>query len=94
MSLKDAALQIVQECDCAFVDADDDATVDNGWYATNNGFGSLDVRRSAGRCVRGVLGDSAVSLVRGKEWELLTAFFWIMQKTAQKKQSNVLGVHE
>jgi hypothetical protein len=36
--------------------ADDDATVDNDWYATNNGLGSLDVHRSAGRCVRGTLG--------------------------------------
>jgi hypothetical protein len=76
------------------VDADDDATVDNGWYASNNGLGSLDIHRSAGRFVRGVLEESAESLVKGKEWELLTAFFWIVKRTAQKKQGNVLGVHE
>jgi hypothetical protein len=94
MSPKDTALRIMQERDCAFVDADDDATVDNSWYATNNGLGSLDVRRSAGRCVRGALGESAELLVKGKEWELLTVFFWIVQRTAQKKQGNVLGLHE
>jgi hypothetical protein len=85
MSLKDAALQIAQECDCDFVDADDDATVDNNWYAANNGLGSLDVCRSAGRCVRGALGESAELLAKGWEQELLTAFFWIVQRTAQKK---------
>ncbi len=46
MSLKDATLRTVHEHDCAFVDADDDATVDNNQYAANNGFGSLDVCRS------------------------------------------------
>ncbi len=60
------------------MDADDDATVDNSWLTANNGLGSLNVRRSAGRCVRGVLGESAKSLVKGKEQELLTAFFWIV----------------
>ncbi len=76
------------------MDADDDATVDNGWYATNNGLGSLDGCRSAGRCVRGALGKSAELLVKGEEQELLTAFFWIVQRTAQRKQGNVLGVHK
>ncbi len=55
----------MQEHDCAFVDADDDTTVDNDWYATNNGLGSLDVHRSAGRCVRGTLGESAELLGKG-----------------------------
>jgi hypothetical protein len=82
MSPKDAALRIAQERDCAFVDADDDATVDNGGYAANNGLGSLDVRRSTGRFVRGALGESVESLVKGEEWELLTVFFWIVQRTA------------
>jgi hypothetical protein len=86
MSPKDATLGIAQERDCAFVDADDDATVDNGQYAVNNnGLRSLDVRRSAGRYVRGVLGESVELLVKGKERELLMAFFWIVQRTAQKK---------
>ncbi len=74
------------------MDADDDAMVDNNWYATNNGLGSLDVRRSAGRCVRSALGESAKLLAKGKKWELLMAFSWIVQKTAQKKQGNVLWV--
>ena len=65
MSPKDATLLIVQERNCAFVDADDDATVDNNWYVTNNGLGSLDVHRSAGRCVRGTLGESAELLGKG-----------------------------
>ncbi len=65
MSPKDTALQIAQECNCAFVDEDDDATVDNDWCATNNGLGSLDVCRSAGRCVRGALGESAELLAKG-----------------------------
>jgi hypothetical protein len=94
MSPKDPALQIAQERDCAFVDADDDAMVDNDWHAANNGLGLLDVRRSAGRCVRGVLGESAKLLAKEKEQELLTTFFWIVQRTAQKKQGNVLGVRE
>jgi hypothetical protein len=94
MSLKDADLQIAQECNCAFVDADDDAMVDNNWYAVNNGIGSLDVCRSAGRCVRGTLGESAELLAKGKERELLMAFFWILQRTARKKRGNVLGVRE
>jgi hypothetical protein len=94
MCPKDAALQIAQERNCAFVDADDDAMVDNGRYAANNGLGSLDVCRSAGRCVRGAVGESAESLVKGEERELLTAFFWILQRTAQKRRGNVLGVHE
>jgi hypothetical protein len=76
------------------VNADDDATVDNNQYAPNNGFGSLDDRRSAGRCVRGTLGESAELLAKGKEQEILTAFFWIVQKTALKKQGNVLGVRK
>jgi hypothetical protein len=76
------------------VDADEDTTVDNNCYAANNGLGSLDVCRSAGRCARGTLGESAEVLAKGKEWELLTAFFWIAQRTAQKKQGNVLGVCE
>jgi hypothetical protein len=76
------------------VDANDDAMVDNGQYAPNNGLGSHDVRRSAGRCVRGVLGESVELLVKGKERELLAVFFWIMHRTAQKKQGNVLGVHK
>ncbi len=74
------------------MDADDDATVDNNHYAVNNGLGSLDVCRSAGRCVRGALGESAELLAKGGERELLMAFFWILQRTAQKKQGNVLGV--
>ncbi len=79
MSPKDVALRIGQERNCAFVDADDDASVDNNWYAANNRLGSLDVRRSSGRCVRGALGKSAELLAKGKERELLMAFFWIMQ---------------
>jgi hypothetical protein len=94
MSPKDAALQIAQERNCACVDTDDDVTLDNNWYATNNGLGSLDVCRSAGRCVRGPLGGSTVLLAKGKERKLSRAFFWIVQKTAGKKQGNVLGVHE
>jgi hypothetical protein len=93
MSLKDATL-IAQEYDCAFVDADDDATVDNDRNTANNGLGSLDVHRSAGRCVRGALRESAELLVKGKEWQMLTAIFWIVQRTGQKKRGNVLGVHE
>jgi hypothetical protein len=84
MSPKDAVLQIAQERVCAFVSADDDATVDNDQYAANNGLRSLYVCISAGRCVRDVLGESAELLAKGKEWELLTAFFWIVQRTAQK----------
>jgi hypothetical protein len=68
--------------------------VDNNWYDANNELGSLDAHRSAGRCVRGALGESAELLAKGEEWELLTAFFWIVQRTAQKKQGNVLGVRE
>ncbi len=55
----------MQERNCAFVGVDDDATVDNDWYAANNGLGSLDDCRSAGRCVRGTLGESAKLLARG-----------------------------
>jgi hypothetical protein len=88
MSPKEATLRIAQERDCTFVDADDDATVDNGRYAANNGLGSLVVRRSAGRYVRGALGESAELLVKGEERELLTAFFWIVQRTARKKRGN------
>ncbi len=47
------------------MDADDDATVDNNRYAANNGLGSLDVHRSAGRCVRGALGESAELFAKG-----------------------------
>jgi hypothetical protein len=68
------------------VDTDDDSTVDNDWYAANNGLGSLDVSRSAGRCVRGALGESAELMAKGKERELMTVIFWIVQRTAQKKQ--------
>jgi hypothetical protein len=92
MSPKDAALQIAQERNYAFVDADDDAMVDNDWYAVNNGLGSLDVHRSAGRCVRGALGESVELLAKGEERELLMTFIWIVQRTAHKKQDNVLGV--
>jgi hypothetical protein len=67
------------------VDADDDSTVDNDWYAANNELGSLDACRLAKRCVRGALGESAELLAKGKERELLTAFIWIVQRTAQKK---------
>jgi hypothetical protein len=94
MSLKDATLPIAQERNCALVNADDDAKVDNDQYAANNRLGSLDVCRSAGRCVTGALGESVELLVKGKEWELLTVFFWIVQRTAQKKQGNVLGVRK
>ena len=76
------------------MDADDDATVDNDWYATNNGLGQLDVCRSAGRCVRGASRKSTELLAKGKEQELLTAFFWIVQRTAGKKKGNVLGVRK
>jgi hypothetical protein len=74
----------VQECDCAFEDTDDDAMVDNDWCAANNGLGSLDVRRSAGGCVRGALGESVELLAKSKERGQLTAFFLIKQRTAQK----------
>jgi hypothetical protein len=40
----------------------------------------------------GALRENSELLAKGKEWELLMAFFWIMQRTAQKKQGNVLGV--
>jgi hypothetical protein len=76
------------------VDTDDDAMVDNNWYAVDNGLGSLDVHRSAGRCVRGALGESAALLAKGEEQELLMAFFWILQRTAKKKQGNVLGLRK
>jgi hypothetical protein len=67
MSPKNPALRIAQECNCAFVDADDDATVDNNWYAANNGLRSLDVHRSAGRCVMGALRESVELWEKGKE---------------------------
>jgi hypothetical protein len=60
MSPKDAALQVAQERNCAFVDAGDDAMVDNNWYTINNGLGLLDVRISAGRSVRGASGECRV----------------------------------
>jgi hypothetical protein len=41
MSPKDAALQISQEHDCAVVDTDNDATMEDDRYAANNGLGSL-----------------------------------------------------
>jgi hypothetical protein len=94
MSPKDATLRIAQERNCAFVVADYDAMVDNDWYAANNGLGSLDVCRSAGRCVRGTLGESVELLAKGKERELLTAIFRIGQRSAGQKQGNVLGVCE
>jgi hypothetical protein len=65
MSPKDTTLQIVQERNFAFVDADDDATVDNNRYVANHRLGSLDVRRPSGRCVRGALGESAELLAKG-----------------------------
>jgi hypothetical protein len=76
------------------VDADHDAMVDNDQNTANNGLGSLGVHRSAGRCVRGALRESADLLVKGKERELLTAVFWIVKRTGQNKQGNVLGVCE
>ena len=41
--------------------------------------------RVGGEC--GVVGE-------GQGAELSTAFFWIVQRAAGKKQGNVLGVHE
>jgi hypothetical protein len=38
----------LRRSNCAFVNADDDATVDNYCYAANDGLGSLDVSRSLG----------------------------------------------
>jgi hypothetical protein len=76
------------------VDADDDSMVDNDQYTANNGLGSLDVCRSARRCVRGTLGECADLFAKGGKQKLLTAFFWIVQRTAWKKQGDVLGVHE
>ncbi len=64
------------------MDTDDDATVDNNWYAAKDGLGSLDVRRSLGDVSWGALGESAELLAKGKERELLVAFFWIVQRTA------------
>jgi hypothetical protein len=40
------------------------------------------------------LGESAELLAKGMEREMLTALFWIVQKTAQKKHGNVLGVRK
>jgi hypothetical protein len=92
----------VQELDCAIRDADDDATVDYDQYATNNGLGSPrhpDVEDDGpsmfadflGDVSGGALGESAELLAKGEEQELLAAFFWIVQRTAQKKRGNVLG---
>ncbi len=103
MSLKDAALQIAQECDCAAVDADDDATVDYYRYVANNGLGSprhpydeddgpLMFADPLGDVSGGALGESAELLAKGEEWKLLTVLFWIVQRTARKKRGNVLGV--
>ncbi len=90
----------MQERDCTAVDADDDATVDYERYAANNGLGSprhrddkddgpLMFADPLGYVSGGAFGESAELLVMGTEWELLTAFFWIVQRTAQKKQGNV-----
>jgi hypothetical protein len=38
---------------------------------------------------QGALRESAKLLAKAKEWELLTAFFLIMLRTAQKKRGNV-----
>ncbi len=102
VSPKDTALQIAQECNCAIVNADDDATVDYDWYAANNGLrsprhlddeddGPLMFADLLGDVSGGTFGESAELLAKGEERELLKAFFWIVQRTAQKKRGNVLG---
>jgi hypothetical protein len=68
------------------VDADDDATVENNWYATNNGLGSprhlddednepLTFADPQGDVSGGMLGESVELWAKTKERELLTAFF-------------------
>ncbi len=87
------------------MDADDDATVDCDRYAANNELGSprhpgdkvdrpLMCADPLGDVSGGMVGESAELLAKGKEWELLRAFFWIVQRTAQKKLGNMLGVHK
>jgi hypothetical protein len=99
MSVKDAALQIAQERDCVVVDADADARVTYDWYAANNGLASprqpddkddglLMFPDQLGDVSGGVLGKSAELLAKGKERELLTTQFWIVERIAQKKQGN------
>jgi hypothetical protein len=73
------------------VDADDDETVDNNWYATNNGLGSLDVCRSSGRCVRGALEESAELLAKGKERELLTVFIGLCKELNERNKAMCWG---
>ncbi len=102
MNPKDATLRITLEHECVIVDADEDATVDYDWYAANNGCGSprhpddeddgpLMFVNLLGDVSGGALGEWVELLAKGKERELLMAFFWIVQRTAQKKQGNVLG---
>jgi hypothetical protein len=85
------------------MDTDDDATVDYNQYATNNGLasprhpdvvddGPLMFADPLGDVSGGALGESAELLAKGKEQELLTALFWIVQRTALNKRGNVLGV--
>ncbi len=68
------------------MDADNDATVEDNWYAANSGLGSprhlddkddgpLTFADPLGDVSGGVLGESSELLVMAKEWELLTAFF-------------------
>jgi hypothetical protein len=86
MSLKDVALQIAQEHDCAILDTDDNAMVEDKRYAANNGLGSprhpddkdnrsLTFVNTQGNVSGGTLGESAELLLKAKERELLTAFF-------------------
>jgi hypothetical protein len=86
MSPKDAAVWIVQEHDCAIVDAEDDATVEDNRYATNNGLGSprhpddedsgpLMFMDPLGDVSGGALGESAMLLEKAKDQKLLMMFF-------------------
>jgi hypothetical protein len=68
------------------VDADNNAMVEDNWYAANNGLGSprhmddkdngpLTFTDLLGDVSGGALGESAQLLAKVKEQELLTAFF-------------------
>jgi hypothetical protein len=71
---------------CAVVDADNDTTVEDDWYAPNNGLGSsrhpddkkdgpLTFTDPLGDVSGSPLGESAELLAMAKERELLTALF-------------------
>jgi hypothetical protein len=78
--------QILQERDHAIVDTDDDAMMEDDWYAANYGLrsprhpddkddGTLTFADPQGDVSGGMLGESAKLLAKAKKQELLTGFF-------------------